>query len=210
MVSALAGHTQPQQRLPTNRSGLVEAVKGRLHVNSVWCRTKAELLEVDRLADYDRMAAIATDDVTIRVGGRQIVQSAFDSLAPQAGEVVGRFFETAGLTPPARASGAAPSPASTVPSGSSLRDAELHRPAPGRATLAHELGHGPSPNAAAAKPGHLPPGPPLTVARKLLRSSPRNWSSAGCQRPKDPGFQLGLLSGIGRRRRSRRSSGRSP
>ena len=44
---------------------LIEAVKGRYDLARSWYRTKAKLLGIDRLADYDRMAAIATDDVTI-------------------------------------------------------------------------------------------------------------------------------------------------
>ena len=91
---------------------LVEAVKGRYELARSWYRTKAKLLGIDRLADYDRMAAIATDDRKIEWDeGREIVQSSFDSLSP-AGRRRGRALLRRALdrrTTGARTSAVAPS-----------------------------------------------------------------------------------------------------
>jgi oligoendopeptidase F len=97
---------------------LVEAVKGRYEMARSWYRTKAKLLGVERLADYDRMAAIATDDQKIEWDeGRQIVQTAFDSLSPRAGSVVSRFFDERWIdAPPGPDKRGGAFSASTVPS----------------------------------------------------------------------------------------------
>ncbi len=43
---------------------LIEAVRGRYEIPRRWYRLKAKLLGVERLADYDRMAAVSEDEVT--------------------------------------------------------------------------------------------------------------------------------------------------
>ncbi len=47
---------------------LIEAVRGRYEIARRWYRLKAGLLGVERLADYDRMAAVTEDDVSFSFG----------------------------------------------------------------------------------------------------------------------------------------------
>lgn len=174
---------------------LVEAVKGRYDLARSWYRTKAKLLEVDRLADYDRMAAIATDDVAIGwEEGREIVQSAFDSLAPQAGEVVGRFFEGRWIdAPPAPNKRGGAFSASTVPSVHPyvmLNYTDRRRDV---LTLAHELGHGLH-QALAAKQGIFHQDTPLTVAETASVFAEELVFGRLLAAEKDPASRLGLLS----------------
>ncbi|HNC06246.1 MAG TPA: M3 family oligoendopeptidase, partial [Solirubrobacterales bacterium] len=174
---------------------LVQAVKGRYDLARSWYRTKAKLLEIDRLADYDRMAAIATDDVTIEwEEGRQIVQSAFDSLAPQAGEVVGRFFEDRWIdAPPAPSKRGGAFSASTVPSVHPyvmLNYTDRRRDV---LTLAHELGHGLH-QALAAKQGIFHQDTPLTVAETASVFAEELVFGRLLAAEKDPASRLGLLS----------------
>jgi oligoendopeptidase F len=174
---------------------LVEAVKGRYDLARSWYRTKAKLLEVDRLADYDRMAAIATDDVTIEWDeGREIVQSAFDSLAPQAGEVVGRFFEGRWIdAPPAPNKRGGAFSASTVPSVHPyvmLNYTDRRRDV---LTLAHELGHGLH-QALAAKQGIFHQDTPLTVAETASVFAEELVFGRLLAAENEPASKLGLLS----------------
>ncbi len=174
---------------------LIEAVKGRYDLARSWYRTKAKLLDIDRLADYDRMAAIATDDVTIEWDeGREIVQSAFDSLAPQAGEVVGRFFEGRWIdAPPAPNKRGGAFSASTVPSVHPyvmLNYTDRRRDV---LTLAHELGHGLH-QALAAKQGIFHQDTPLTVAETASVFAEELVFGRLLDAERDPASRLGLLS----------------
>ena len=57
---------------------LVEAVKGRYELARRWYGTKARLLGIERLADYDRMAAVTADDEEIPwEQGRELVLDSF-------------------------------------------------------------------------------------------------------------------------------------
>lgn len=174
---------------------LVEAVKGRYDLARSWYRTKAKLLEVDRLADYDRMAAIATDKVTIGWSeGREIVQSAFDSLSPKAGEVVGRFFEGRWIdAPPAPDKRGGAFSASTVPSVHPyvmLNYTDQRRDV---LTLAHELGHGLH-QALAAKQGIFHQDTPLTVAETASVFAEELVFGRLLAAENDPASRLGLLA----------------
>ena len=174
---------------------LVEAVKGRYEMARSWYRTKAKLLEIDRLADYDRMAAIATDDETIEWDeGREIVQNAFDSLAPEAGEVVGRFFEGRWIdAPPAPNKRGGAFSASTVPSVHPyvmLNYTDRRRDV---LTLAHELGHGLH-QTLAARQGIFHQDTPLTVAETASVFAEELVFGRLLEAEKDPASRLGLLS----------------
>lgn len=174
---------------------LVEAVKGRYDLARSWYRTKAKLLGIERLADYDRMAAIATDDVTIEWDeGRQIVQQAFDSLSPAAGEVVGKFFEQRWIdAPPGPNKRGGAFSASTVPAVHPyvmLNYTDRRRDV---LTLAHELGHGLH-QALAAKQGIFHQDTPLTVAETASVFAEELVFGRLLAAEKDPASRLGLLS----------------
>lgn len=174
---------------------LVEAVKGRYELARSWYRTKAKLLGIDRLADYDRMAAIATDDRKIEWDeGREIVQSSFDALSPRAGEVVSRFFEERWIdAPPAPDKRGGAFSASTVPSVHPyvmLNYTDRRRDV---LTLAHELGHGLHQTLAAER-GIFHQDTPLTVAETASVFAEELVFGRLLEAEKDPAGRLGLLS----------------
>lgn len=123
---------------------LIEAVKARYELPRRWYRTKARLLGIERLADYDRMAVVGADDEEIGwEQGRGIVLETFESVSPRMSEVAERFFSGGWIDVPPRPDkrGGAFS-ASTVPSVHPyvmLNWTDRRRDV---TTLAHELGHG--------------------------------------------------------------------
>jgi oligoendopeptidase F len=123
---------------------LVEAVKARYELPRRWYRTKARLLGIDRLADYDRMAVVGADDTQIGwEEGRGIVLDTFAEVSPTMRDIAERFMTERWIDVPPRPSkrGGAFS-ASTVPSVHPyvmLNWTDRRRDV---TTLAHELGHG--------------------------------------------------------------------
>ncbi|MBU3691477.1 MAG: M3 family oligoendopeptidase [Solirubrobacterales bacterium] len=174
---------------------LVEAVRGRYEMARRWYRTKARLLGIERLADFDRMAAVATDEETIGwEDGRELVQSSFDSLSPKAGEVVARFFEERWIdAPPSPGKRGGAFSASTVPSVHPyvmLNYTDRRRDV---LTLAHELGHGLH-QALAAPQGIFHQGTPLTVAETASVFAEELVFGRLLEAEQDPAARLGLLS----------------
>ncbi len=123
---------------------LVDAVKARYELPRRWYRTKAKLLGIERLADYDRMAAVSADDTEIGwPEGREIVLETFGSVSGRMREIASRFMSERWIDVPPRESkrGGAFS-ASTVPGVHPyvmLNWTDRRRDV---TTLAHELGHG--------------------------------------------------------------------
>ncbi len=123
---------------------LVEAVVGRYDIAHRWYAAKAEVLGVDRLADYDRMASVAEDESTIGWdAARRVVLDAYSSFSPELSGVAERFFEENWIDAPA-GDGKRPGAfcAYTVPSHHPyvlLNWTSRNRDV---LTLAHELGHG--------------------------------------------------------------------
>ncbi len=144
---------------------LIDAVRGRYELARRWYRLKARLLGVEKLADYDRMAAVTEDEVTFSFSqAKEIVLDCYSSFSPKLGEVAGRFFTGSFIDAPVRpAKRGGAFCASGVPSvhpyvllnyTSRRRDV---------LTLAHELGHGVH-FALAASQGIFHQGTPLTLA----------------------------------------------
>ena len=174
---------------------LVQAVKGRYEMARRWYRTKARLLGIERLADYDRMAAVAVDEKTIGWDeGREMVQDSFDSLSPKAGEVVNRFFTEGWIdAPPSPGKRGGAFSASTVPSVHPyvmLNYTDRRRDV---LTLAHELGHGLH-QALAASQGIFHQGTPLTVAETASVFAEELVFGRLLEAEQDPDARLGLLS----------------
>ena len=149
-------------RPPTSRSqALVEAVKGRYELARRWYRTKAKLLGIERLADYDRMARGRRRRRGDRLG-RRAARWSLDSFAsllrPRPREVVERFFDERWIDAPPRP-GQARRRLQRLDGalGPPLRDAQLHRPAPRRAHPRPRARPRPAPDAR-PRAGHLPPG----------------------------------------------------
>ena len=144
---------------------LIEAVRGRYEIARRWYRLKARLLGVERLADYDRMAAVTEDEVSYPFAqARETVLDCYTSFSPELGALARRFFEEKRIDAPVRpAKRGGAFCASSVPSvfpyvllnyTSRRRDV---------LTLAHELGHGVH-FALAAKQGVFHQHTPLTLA----------------------------------------------
>jgi oligoendopeptidase F len=144
---------------------LVEAVRGRYEIARRWYRLKARLLGVERLADYDRSAAVTEDEVTFPFArGREIVLDCYSSFSPELGALASRFFDERRIDAPVRpakrggafAASAVPSVFPYVMLNYTSRRRDV-------LTLAHELGHGVH-FALAARQGIFHQSTPLTLA----------------------------------------------
>jgi oligoendopeptidase F len=123
---------------------LIGAVRNRYELPRRWYRLKAQLLGIDRLADYDRMASVTSDDVAVGwAEARDLVQDSYDAFSEDLGAVVRRFFDEGWIDAPVRPNkrGGAfcaygtPSVHPYVMLNYTARRRDV-------LTLAHELGHG--------------------------------------------------------------------
>lgn len=123
---------------------LVEAVRRRFDIPARWYALKARLLGVDRLADYDRMASLASDDEPVGWSeAREIVLDAYGSFSTELADAAGRFFDEAWIDAPVRP-GKRPGAfcAYTVPTHHPYLLLNWTSRRRDVLTLAHELGHG--------------------------------------------------------------------
>jgi oligoendopeptidase F len=174
---------------------LVEAVKGRYGLARRWYETKARLLGVERLADYDRMAAVSDDDVEIPWSeGRDLVLDSFGSFSDRAAEIAGRFFEERWIdAPPSPSKRGGAFSASTVPSVHPyvmLNYTDRRRDV---LTLAHELGHGLH-QTLAREQGVFHQDTPLTVAETASVFAEEVVFGRLLDQTDDPASRLGLLA----------------
>jgi oligoendopeptidase F len=144
---------------------LVEAVRNRYEIARRWYRLKAKLLGIERLADYDRSAAVTHEDVTVPWSqARELVLDSYGAFSPQLGELAGRFFSERWIDAPVR-----PHKRGGAFCAYAVPDVHpyvmLNYTAKRRdvLTLAHELGHGVH-AALAARQGLLHQHTPLTLA----------------------------------------------
>jgi oligoendopeptidase F len=144
---------------------LVQAVRGRYEIARRWYRLKAKLLGVERLADYDRSAAVTEDEVSFPFArAREIVLDCYSSFSPELGTLAARFFDERHIDAPVRpgkrggafAASAVPSVFPYVLLNYTSRRRDV-------LTLAHELGHGVH-FALAARQGIFQQNTPLTLA----------------------------------------------
>ena len=123
---------------------LVDAVVDNYSIAQRWYTLKAQVLGVDRLADYDRMASVAAAEREVGwEEGTQIVRDAYASFSPELAGIVNRFIDESWIDAPLRpgkrggafCAGVSPGhhPYVLLNWTSTTRDV---------ATLAHELGHG--------------------------------------------------------------------
>jgi oligoendopeptidase F len=174
---------------------LVDAVKSRYGLARRWYETKARLLGLDRLADYDRMAAVTSDDEKIPwEQGRELVLDSFDSFSEQAGGVVRRFFDESWIdAPPDPSKRGGAFSASTVPSVHPyvmLNYTDRRRDV---LTLAHELGHGLH-QTLAREQGVFHQDTPLTVAETASVFAEEIVFGRLLAADNDPASRLGLLA----------------
>ncbi len=144
---------------------LIDAVRARYELPRRWYRLKARLLGVERLADYDRMAAVTEDEVTYPfAAAREIVLDCYSSFSPKLGAVAKRFFDEHYIDAPVRpAKRGGAFCASAVPSVHPYVMLNYTSRRRDVLTLAHELGHGVH-FALAADQGIFHQGTPLTLA----------------------------------------------
>jgi oligoendopeptidase F len=146
-------------------AALIEAVRGRYELPRRWYRLKAKLLGIDRLADYDRMAPVSTEDVRVEwPEASGLVLDAYNSFSPRLGALAERFFDEHWIDAPPRAGkrGGAFC-AYTVPSVHPYVMLNYTGRRRDVLTLAHELGHGVH-AALAAEQGVFHQHTPLTLA----------------------------------------------
>ena len=123
---------------------LIEAVRGRYELARRWYRLKADLLGIDRLADYDRMAAVTEDEETVPwAEARELVLDSYASFSPQLAELVAQFFDERWIDAPVRpAKRGGAFCAFTVPDVHPYLMLNWTARRRDVLTLAHELGHG--------------------------------------------------------------------
>jgi oligoendopeptidase F len=144
---------------------LVQAVQSNYDIPQRWYRVKAGLLGLDKLADYDRMAPVTTEDEEFEWDEAcSLVLDAYESFSPELGDLVRQFFDERWIDAPVRPGKRGGAFCAYTTPGvhpyvllnytSRRRDV---------LTLAHELGHGV--HAALARPrGPFEMGTPLTMA----------------------------------------------
>ena len=146
-------------------AALVAAVRGRYELPRRWYRLKARLLGIERLADYDRAAAVTDADPEVAWSqARDLVLDSYDSFSPELGRLVGRFFAERWIDAPVRPNKRGGAFCSyTVPSVHPYVMLNYTHKRRDVLVLAHELGHGV--HAALAAPrGLLHQHTPLTLA----------------------------------------------
>jgi oligoendopeptidase F len=174
---------------------LVKAVQSNYDIPQRWYRVKARLLGIDKLADYDRMAPVTTEDEEVEWDdAKDLVLDAYGSFSDELGSLVEQFFDDRWIDAPVRPGkrGGAFC-AYTVPSvhpyvllnyTSRRRDV---------LTLAHELGHGV--HAALARPrGPFEMGTPLTLAETASVFGETIVFGRLLDRAPTPESRLGLLA----------------
>ncbi len=123
---------------------LVDSVVARYDIPQRWYTLKAKLLGVERIADYDRMASVATTEAQIAwSAATEVVMDAYSSFSGELAGIVQRFLREEWIDAPAspgKRGGAFC--AYTVPSHHPYVMLNWTSRTRDVATLAHELGHG--------------------------------------------------------------------
>jgi oligoendopeptidase F len=123
---------------------LIAAVRARYELPRRWYRMKAQLLGIDRLADYDRMAAVTQEDEHVEwTRARETVLESYNAFSDELGALAKRFFDESWIDAPVRPNkrGGAFC-AYTVPSVHPYVLLNYTATRRDVLTLAHELGHG--------------------------------------------------------------------
>lgn len=123
---------------------LVDAVVARYDIPQRWYTLKARILGLDQLADYDRVASVATAPSEIGwSAATEVVIDSYASFSPELAGIVRRFLGEGWIDAPVRAGkrGGAFC-AYTVPSHHPYVMLNWTGTARDVSTLAHELGHG--------------------------------------------------------------------
>jgi oligoendopeptidase F len=142
--SWVASRNLSNQASDASVQALVDAVVDRYDIPQRWYRLKAEILGVDRLADYDRNASVAEVEQEFTWSqATEIVLDSYGSFSPELADVVRRFLDENWIDAPIRP-GKRPGAfcAYTVPSAHPFLLLNWTSRRRDVLTLAHELGHG--------------------------------------------------------------------
>jgi len=174
---------------------LVSAVRARYDIPQRWYRLKAQLLGVDRLADYDRAAALGGEDPEFGWDEAcDIVFGAYEEFSPELGAASRAFLTENRIDAPVRPGkrGGAFCASVTPEIGPFVM---LNWTARRRdvLTLAHELGHGVHGTLGADR-GILEMSTPLTVAETASVFGEELVFSRLLEAEKDPAQRLTLLA----------------
>src|SRR4051794_11960573 len=175
---------------------LVTAVQERYEaVPQRWYRLKAQMLGLPRLADYDRAAAVTTEEPVFRWGeARDLVLDAFGSFSGELERVARRFFDERWIDAPVRPGKRGGAFATTaVPSVHPYVMLNFTAKRRDVLTLAHELGHGLH-FALAADQGILQQHTPLTVAETASVFAEEIVFGRLLEQAETPESRLGLLA----------------
>ncbi|MGH2915763.1 MAG: M3 family oligoendopeptidase [Solirubrobacteraceae bacterium] len=161
----LAGRNLANEASDESVMALIEAVRGRFDIPQRWYALKARLLGLDRLADYDRSAPVAPEEITFSYAqARELVLDTYEQFSADAGRVARRFFTEQWVDAPVRPNKRGGAFCSyTVPSVHPYVMLNFTARRRDVLTMAHELGHGL--HAALAQPqGIFHHSTPLTLA----------------------------------------------
>jgi oligoendopeptidase F len=191
----LSGRNLANEASDESVQALVDAVVARYDLPQQWYRLKAQLLGLDRLADYDRMASLATSEQSIGwAEARQVVLDAYRSFSPTMADAAQRFFDERWIDAPVRPN--------KRPGAFCAYTVPTHHPYvllnwTGRtrdvATLAHELGHGLH-AWLAREQGVFHQGTPLTLAETASVFGETVTTNALLGTLEDPADRLALLA----------------
>jgi oligoendopeptidase F len=161
----LAARNLANEATDESVAALIDAVRNRYGLARRWYTLKAELLGIDKLADYDRMAPVSTEDVRVDwTEATDLVLDAYSSFSPRLGKLAGRFFSEGWIdAPPGPRKRGGAFCAYTVPSVHPYVMLNYTGRRRDVLTLAHELGHGVH-AALAAEQGIYHQHTPLTLA----------------------------------------------
>jgi oligoendopeptidase F len=161
----LASRNLANEASDASVEALVSAVRARYDIPQRWYRLKGRLLGLDRLADYDRAATVATADERFAwADARELVLDAYGSFSSELGALARRFFDERWIDAPVRPGKRGGAFCSyTVPSAHPYVLLNYTSRRRDVLTLAHELGHGVH-AALAAPQGVFHQSTPLTLA----------------------------------------------
>lgn len=161
----LASRNLANEATDESVAALIEAVTSSYGIAQRWYRLKAQLLGIDRLADYDRMAPVSGDGEEVPwAEATRIVLDGYRSFSPELADLCTQFFEERWIDAPMRPGKRTGAFCSyTVPSHHPYVMLNYTSRRRDVLTLAHELGHGV--HAALARPqGIFHQTTPLTLA----------------------------------------------
>jgi oligoendopeptidase F len=191
----LAARNLSNEATDESVEALVQAVRNRYGIPQRWYALKAQLLGIDRLADYDRMAAVTQDEGEVAwPEARALVQDAYGSFSSELGGIVDRFFDERWIDAPIRpgkrggafCAYATPSTHPYVMLNYTARRRDV-------LTLAHELGHGVHAVLGSSQ-GLLHQATPLTLAETASVFGETITLSRLLGETTDPEARLGLLA----------------